>query len=498
MLLSGEEEKFVFVGKGEVAGVALDASHVYWASQGEAAIGRASLAGFKEGACETTIPDCEEKFIPVSGSVNGVAVSASHVFWSVNGEIPPNPGNDLYRFEPESGALTDLTPDSEGNGTEVQGVLGSSPDGSRVYFVANGALDKKAAAPEKPVCHSTVAHGSLTDLKGHCNLYVWREGEGGGEASISFIAQLSAEGPFELADTLDWAPSPIVSSGFTGRAARLADGGKALLFRSREKLSAYENEGTAELYLYREGESIACVSCEPSGEAPGDGPGLGRIEVLKGVAPAGGITTLTRNLSADGKRVFFETSEALSLADTNGANGKACPSADGYPSCIDVYEWEAEGSGQCKPSSLSYAPMDRGCLYLISPGTEHRPSLLADASESGEDVFFFSFGRLVGQDKDELRDVYDARVEGGIPSQNPEPPPPPCESAESCHGPAQEPAAEASPATPYFHGPQNPKPKRHKAKKHHKKHRGHHRKKKGKAKHKRHRARAHAGRRAGK
>ena len=496
--LNGKEEKSLLIGEGEARGIALDATHVYWASQGQAAIGRASLAELnKNGACETTIPDCEEKFIPVNGSVNGVAVNATHVFWSANGEIPPNPGNDLYRFEPQSGTLTDLTPDPEGDGAEVQGVLGASPDGSRVYFVANGALGEEGT---EGTCKSTVAHGSLTNLKGHCDLYLWREGEGGGEATIGLIAQLSAEGPFASADTLDWAPSPTLSSGFIGRTARLTDDGKALLFRSSEKLSDYENEGTPELYLYREGAPIVCVSCDPSGEAPGEGPKLGRIELLAGVAPAGGITTLTRNLSADGKRVFFETSETLTPSDTGakGAEGESCPVADGYPSCIDVYEWEAEGSGQCKPSSLSYAPMDRGCLYLISPGTEHRPSLLADASETGEDVFFFSFGRLVGQDKDELRDVYDARVGGGIPSQNPPPPPPPCESAESCHGPAQAPAAEASPATPYFHGPQNPKPKRHKAKKHHKKHGGHHRKKKGKAKHKHRRARAHAGRRAGK
>ena len=142
-------------------------------------------------------------------------------------------------------------------------------------------------------------------------------------------------------------------------------------------------------------------------------------------------------------------------------------------------------------------PPDRGCLYLISNGTERRPSLLADASESGDSLFFYTFGRLVGQDKDELRDVYDARVGGGIASQSPESPPV-CESVESCHGHAQGASAEATPASATFQGPQNPKPKRGKSK--HKRHRGHHRKhahkKKGKGK--RHRAEAHLGRRAGK
>ena len=330
--LAGGAEETLLVGEGHAGlrGIAVDGSHVYWASQSEGAIGRAGIGEFGAGECETSIPGCERKFIPVSGSLNGVAVNASHVFWSINGEIPPNPGNDLYRFEPESGALTDLTPDSEGDGSEVQGVLGASPDGSRVYFVANGALGEEGT---QGTCKSTVAHGSLTNLKGHCNLYVWRAGEGGGEASISRIAQLSAEGPFESADTLDWAPSPTVSSGFIGRTSRVTDEGRALLFSSREKLSEYENEGVAELYLYREGHPIACVSCDPSGEAPGEGPKLGRIELLEGVAPAGGITTLTRNLSADGKRVFFETSEALSPADANGKGGdrESCPARRRLP-----------------------------------------------------------------------------------------------------------------------------------------------------------------------
>jgi hypothetical protein len=102
---------------------------------------------------------------------------------------------------------------------------------------------------------------------------------------------------------------------------------------------------------------------------------------------------------------------------------------------------------------------------LISTGTETRPSLLGDASESGNDVFIFTFGHLVGQDEDELRDVYDARVGGGLPSQSPTKPPS-CESAEGCHGPAQQLPAEATPATPTFQGPPSPKPKRKKAKAH--------------------------------
>ena len=200
-------------------------------------------------------------------------------------------------------------------------------------------------------CESSVAHGSLTNLKGHCNLYLWHEGE------IAFIVRLNAELPFESSDTFDWVPSARVSSGYAGRTARLADEGKALLFRSRDALSEYENEGVPELYLYREGHSIACVSCNPSGEAPEKGPLLGRIGFTAGLPPGlGPMATMTRNLSSNGDRVFFETAESLTPADTNGTGGHA-RNADSYPSCEDVYEWEAQDSGQCKAASPSYSPL---------------------------------------------------------------------------------------------------------------------------------------------
>lgn len=205
---------------------------------------------------------------------------------------------------------------------------------------------------------------------------------------------------------------------------------------------------------------------------------------------------MSRNLSADGKRFFFETAEALSPADTNGAGG--CPPAgrtpQSYPSCLDVYEWEAPEEGSCKESAPSYSPLNDGCVYLISTGKSPYPSLFADASEDGEDVFFFTRDRLVGQDQDELQDVYDARVEGGLAAQNP-PPANHCESAEACHGPAQSPLAEGSPATPNFVGPPDPQPKhkKQKAKKHKKKHKHHKKQKKHKQK-KQRSAKAKAGR----
>ena len=156
-----------------------------------------------------------------------------------------------------------------------------------------------------------------------------------------------------------------------------------------------------------------------------------------------------RSLSADGTRAFFETTEALAPEDTNGA--------------LDVYEWRSPGTGACTIGGPGYSVLNEGCVYLISTGKSPFPSLFADASRSGDNVFFFTRQGLVGQDKDELQDVYDARVGGGLPSQNP-PPPNPCPSVDACHGPDQTPPSEPATGSATFVGPANPVPKHKKAK----------------------------------
>jgi len=263
-----------------------------------------------------------------------------------------------------------------------------------------------------------------------------------------------------------------VFSGFAPKGAFVSGDGQTLIFRSREKLTTYENAGVPELYRFRVGDpSLRCVSCQPTGEAAGKGPSLGSIRFPGTLSPLLEFMTMleSRNLSADGNRFFFETAEALVPADTNGQASCLGEGALLTPACQDVYEWEAPGSGNCAVSGPGYRPLDEGCLYLLSSGKSEFGSYFADASENGSDVFFFTRQSLVGQDKDELQDVYDARVGGGIAAQN-RVPAPPCESSDSCHGPYAGAPAESSPATSGFVGPQNPKPKHKKPAAKHKKH----------------------------
>jgi hypothetical protein len=458
------------IGKGGLRGLALDAGHLYWATQGEGgAIGRADLE----------LENSENKFIDIEGAPSGITAGTNHLFWAVNGDTSGNSGNDLYRYEAAGDVLSDLTPLATGNGAEVQGVLGASEDGAYVYFAANGVLPGTATeGADQGDCK-----GPVNAPSGKCNLYAWHEGQ------VGFVAGLNANENIltqAQSDAIDWVGTP--SSGFfSPRTAFIGDGGAVLVFRSQEKLTAYDNETTfegksvrvPEFYRYRAAEpgKVSCLTCPPSGEAVEDGPSLGSISLPYFELASTVQAVASRNLAADGGHFFFETAEALSPADTNGAGD--CPPTgstfQNFPSCLDVYEWEAQGVGQCEKGSPGYSLLDEGCLYLISTGKSKFPSLFGDASEDGKNVFFFTRQQLVGQDQDDQQDVYDARVGGGLPAQN-QPPVDPCQSTEACHGPIPQSPSAGSPVTPTFVGPGNPKPKHKKQKAKKKKH-PHHKKK---------------------
>ncbi len=332
----------------------------------------------------------------------------------------------LYRFDVQGGSggggagggqSTALTPP----GGEVQGVLGVADDGSYVYFAATGVL---------------MSGG----VSGAGNIYVWHEGT---------IALVSSTGEED-----DWSAHTLLYDSVARggpaegvRTARVSADGRTLLFSSRMDIAGYDNHGAGgncgeheepascnELYVYSASMGgVTCVSCNPQGVAATHDALLYHANSDGSIAPPTLYPwDLPRNLSADGSRVFFETEEALLEGDSN--------------SVTDVYEWEREGAGTC------VAGRNGGCLYPISSGVSSEPSYFVQASSSGGDVFFFTRQPLVGQDEDELVDLYDARVGGGIPAQNPPAPAVPC-LGEACH-PAQAPVPAAGlPVSQLFSGP---------------------------------------------
>ncbi len=278
-------------------------------------------------------------------------------------------GQDLYAYDVDTGGLTDLTT-ADATGADVFGVVGTSDDLERIYFVAGGVL----------------ADGA-TD--GQPNLYLWHQGV------TTFIATLddtlaSAEARVVL-DSSNWSATTFNK----GETTRVTADGEQLLFTSRERLGDYDNASSAclggacaEVYLFdAELGRTTCVSCNPAGDPPVGDARLIDSAITLAAVPLN-THSLTRNLLADGSAAFFETGDSLVADDSNGK--------------IDVYGWRG------------------GQIELVSSGTGGSNSHFADASASGDDVFFTTRDRLVRSDQDTLSDLYDARVGG-----RPEPPPAP-------------------------------------------------------------------------
>jgi hypothetical protein len=479
--------------------LALDDSHLYW--------GAITTAGATIGRSDLDAGDINNSFItgltaPVGLAV-GQAGDAGHLYWAT-GEVGGARGTDLYHYEAATGDLTDLMPDhADEYGADVQGVLGTSEDGSFVYFAANGVPEGVGNSPneEGEEAEAGDCQGASNAAAGTCNLYVWHDG------AIDFIARLKA-GPVGEGDGGDWVnwirSRTQLLRPESDKAARVSADGGVLFFRSIRPLTDYDNDGPActanapgtprtpgqcaEFYRFSyDGKGLVCVSCEPRGEVPQGNARMGSIRppAIGADLPA---AVLSRNLSADGNRFFFESPDALVAGDVNGEAG--CMEWGGGSqrvssvACQDVYEWEAPGAGSCDEDSSAFSPPNGGCISLISSGTSDEASFFADADLEGENVFLFTYDPLVGQDEDALMDVYDARVGGGMEAQN-QVDAAPC-SGDACKGQPTAPPSVQAPGSAGFSGPGDSPPSRKQTKKHKKhkkhKHRGHKRRHAAKAK----------------
>lgn len=215
-----------------------------------------------------------------------------------------------------------------------------------------------------------VAMGALDTgaLAGRPNLYLWEQGNG-----VTHIATL------ESGDADIW----NVDSSGPERDARVTPDGRFVAFASSADLDPnHDNGGHQQVYLYDvEADAIVCASCV------GPGPAAADATIRNQRLDGGGYTAAfeKRNLLDDGSRLFFETAEGMVDDDTNNQ--------------IDVYEYDTA----------------MGTLALVSRGRGQFASIFASASPSGADVFFTTREQLVGWDRDDLIDIYDARVGGGFP-----------------------------------------------------------------------------------
>jgi hypothetical protein len=336
----------------------------------------------------------------------------------------------LYRYNLETGAHETLAPES------VLGVLGASREGQAVYFAAGGVLAANANSQGE-----TAASEPRT-----ADLYESYQPPTGAPHTI-FIARLINAGLEGEGDEEDWNDYLDTSFSAVQKTSRVTPDGKTLLFASRRSLTGYNNSGPcggivtsacSELYRYQAGPEgapgrLTCVSCNPDRATPPSedtllaGSGSGLTETFEAV--------MTRNLSENGERVFFQSPDALVADDTNGQT--------------NVYEWEADGEGSCTSET-----QNEGCLYLISSGTgEQSFSYFGDASPSGNDVFFFTRQALTPTEAGVNVNVYDARVcTKGDHTCEKQSPVKPAECSEECANPYQPPPPPPSPASSQLTG----------------------------------------------
>jgi hypothetical protein len=316
--------------------------------------------------------------------------------------------------------------------------LEASAGGTRIFFMTSQALtddaqpgsrkiymydaSKPASAPDNltlvssPTGDASSMVGVSTD--GHYAYYI---GDARFTAWHDGVTHDIGGVPLALEDEekTDGIPYGVVR-----RQARVSPDGRYLLFTSDHAPvpGGYDHGpcnngfGCREVYVYRaDTNTVVCASCNPTG-APGTVDADVVAQALHGAAA---VTSYLNRAVTDDGRVFFSTAEALVPQDTNGRS--------------DAYEYD----------------VDTGALSLISTGTDNGDSFVVDTSTSGRDVFFVTRERLVGWDRDNAYDLYDARVGGGLP----EPPPtPPACSGGTCQGAPPTPPSASAGASAGFHG----------------------------------------------
>jgi len=338
-------------------------------------------------------------------------------------------GGDLYRFDANTGVSEPFT--TSGDITPVN----VSSDGSTAYFVSPSVLTGS----------EELNPNEAEPVENEENLYRSKEG------TISFVGTVTdrdvvGEVVNEQTGGLGLWTEVVRPGKFGNDPSRTTADGGVLLFESRAALDGYDPEGHPEVYRYDSvHDELACLSCNPTLASASGGASLQSVSQQLGGLEALSPFSHLGNLSPDGRRAFFQSTEALVPGDGDGLQ--------------DVYEWEAQGMGSCQRAT--------GCLYLISSGNSARIDYLYAVSESGDDVFFRSADLLLPADLEETPSIYDARVDGGFP----EPVAAECEG-EGCRPNMTTPPSLGLPAAPALGAEDNVRPPKrcrkgtHKVKRH--------------------------------
>jgi hypothetical protein len=390
--------------------VSEDGSHIFWTADATGNDGTQTGEIYARIDASTTVPVSESVPDGDHATFLTAAADGSKAIFATGLLFPSKA--ELYEFDLAGETATLIA-------GKAKGLAAATADLSHLYFVSEEDLAAGATAGER-------------------NLYLRHDG------TVTFIATV---------DHLDTSANIVGSTGYdiaeqsaVRHPSFVSADGRRFVFQSVRSLTGYDNrdaetgEPAAEVYLYdADSDRLSCISCNPSGARPhGETISFAGFDLYREAAslPTASFTlNRPQPFSEDGNRVFFDAFDPLLPGDTNGVR--------------DVYEWEAQGSGDCESVG--------GCISLVSTGKSATESAFVDAGADGDTVFFRTASSIDPRDPG-LVDIYAARVNGGYPA----PASPPECAGEACQN-APEPPRDPTPASASFRGAGNPparKPRR--------------------------------------
>jgi hypothetical protein len=314
-------------------------------------------AGEPGGACNA----------PADARFEGASADGSRVYFTTTQQLvdgDTDETSDLYAYDLPTASNPSPSPplvEVSGSSSEarVERVVRVSDDGSRVYFIASGAvLAANADALGEPAAY------------GDHNLYAWQRDASHPAGETTFVARL-------VDDDV---------------AAETTSNGRYLLLSTKSPLLETDTDDAEDVYRYDvETGTMLRLSTDTAG-AGGNAAALdSTFATASGFSLARATRRLRSSISADGGAVIFETAEALSPADVNDAN--------------DVYLWRAGHLSLISVGGWPEGIGDNGLAYIDG---------------SGDDVYFSTTEPITPADADTTVDFYDARVGGGFSFPRPE------------------------------------------------------------------------------
>jgi hypothetical protein len=356
---------------GTIGAVSEDGSKIFFESpdpngSGDPECGQPTRLYARVGATETvevSAPEHSDPEGPQPVTFAGASRDGSKVFFITSEQLTaddPAHNPELYEYDLETEDLQRISGGVTGTASgDVVGLIRVSADGSHVYFMAHGELVPGKGTP------------------GEFNIYCYCEGETNYVGTTFNIESLIGG-------------KKVTEAGVSAH-------GEIFAYQSRPEGGDFYTPRQVWIYDAAR-DDVHCISCgavRPWSEDFALDAGLRAITFVLG------SQRQQQMVSDDGSRVFFSTGAPLVPRDTNIER--------------DTYEWEAPGSGSCTEIDPAFKAEAAGCIYLLSSGKSDAQSFPVDASSDGSTVFIAAYDQFVGQDPDDLQDVYAVRVGGGQP-----------------------------------------------------------------------------------